>query len=735
MSTQIIESLTFNQATPDTLNLLRAFNEQKRCTFLTSSNYIHSETAKLSYLLSFKLGQASAQQEAYRSFFVNSSLEALSGAIKLARQTSVRYQKHDQGWVLLVDEKDRFQPFLNPTGAGNEEGLAPNVQFVSSIAEALQIISQRKWSALLHVRYSGDRCQDDLVKLVTHARLKGATVVSCDSELELTDPHFFEHGYAPDVVVYGENLTDRQLPFGCFTMTKQAHAIWNNDVDCFAQTSTFGGNRLCASAVLLAMDKHGLVSEIHREAFRKIDSSFPTTIEYWGKYVNPGMAKLASIFGMDMDVREASGGRLYMQDGREVIDCSGGFGSNLRGHNPPDLLATLAEHDPKHDYFADLEQILTSLTKFSHAFPAVSGATAVDIAATLGMLANPERKKVVTFIGNFSGKTLFALNFSKYGPQLTESDKDAFQPYYSELVYIDPFGENAEAELTQVLRKGDVALVWFEMVRGGMCEMLPAGILSLIDELKDECGYLIGVDEVLTGGWRTGENYLTHQKTVLGSDIVSVGKTLSDMTVPMAAVLVKDDVYRRARQSNLKHVERLSRHYRNNLISHISFNALKRVLGDEQRTVFLNNQRAIEKGLKEIVASSRVFSSIRGQGALLLLVMNKKYFPFHHRSKLGNLLEMAMSHLIFVRCGVFVFLLRFLHRVSTDESDAQELILRLKQGIADITPFMVYRYTLSRILFQKFPRFALWIEGGVAKVDNEFWADKVTQSIAKHWQP
>jgi acetylornithine/succinyldiaminopimelate/putrescine aminotransferase len=726
MSTKVTESLTFNQATPDTLDLIRDFNKNKRCTFLTSSNYIHSETAKLGYILSSKLGQESAQNEHYRTFFVNSRMEALSGSIKLARQTSVRHKKNDQGWVLIVDEKNVFQPFFNPTFTKNEECLAPNIQFVNSIDEALQICSQRKWSALVHVRYQSDPYQDNLVKLVTHARLKGTVVVSCDSELELTDPYFFEHGYAPDVVVYGENLTDHQLPFGCFTMTNQAHTIWNNDIDCFAQTSTFGGNRLCASSALLAIDKYGFISEMHLEAFQKIDSDFSTTIEYWGKHVNPGMAELASIFGMDMNVRQASGGRLYMQDGHEVIDCSGGFGSNLRGHNPPDILSTLAQHDPKYNYFADLEQILTSLTKFSYAFPAVSGATAVDIAATLGILANPDRKKIVTFIGNFSGKTLFALNFSKHGPQLTESDEDAFRPYYSELIYIDPYGENAEAELAQVLRKGDVSLVWFEMLRGGMCELLPAGILSLIDKLKDECGYLIGVDEVLTGGWRTGKNYLTHQDTVLGSDIVSVGKTLSDMTVPMAAVLVTEDVYRRARQSNPKHIDRLSQHYRNNLTSHISLNALKSVLGDEQRKVFLNNQIAIEKGLKEIVDNSRVFSNIRGQGTLLVLVMNKKYFPFHHRSKLGNLLEMAMSHLIYVRCDVFVFLLRFLHRVSTDESDVQELIIRLKRGIADITPFMVYKYALSRILFQKFPKLASLIEGKAGIVDNSLWTDKIT---------
>ena len=705
----------FRPATAETLRLLQTFNQEKRCTFLISSNYMHEETAKLGYLLSSLVGQACGRGGTYRTFFVNSAVEALSGAIKLARQTSVRQRKPDDGWVLLVDPRGRFQPFLDPTGKGSEDGATPHIGFTSSAAEALNQVDKRSWSALVYVRYAGAPADEDLSRLVAAARARGALVVACDSELELTDAELTGHRFAPDVVVHGENLTARQVPFGCFTMTEAAHAVWNNDTDCFAQTATFGGNRLCAAAAVAAMDRNGLVSDVHRQVFARIDGDFATMLEYWGRHVNPGMAALAGIFGMDMRVREASGGRLRTGDGREILDCSGGFGTNLRGHNPPDVPALLARHEPGRDYFAELEKQLITMTKFHRAFPAVSGATAVDLAVTLALMANPRRKKVVTFTGNFSGKTLFSLNLSKHGPQLTESDTDAFRPYYAHLQYIDPFAPDAEAQLAQVLRGGDVALVWFEMIRGGMCEALPPAILALVDRLKTEGGYLIGVDEVLTGGWRTGETYLAHQNTVRGADVISLGKTMSDMTVPVATALVSEEVYIRARKTNPDHVERLRHHYRNNLSAQISVNALTQVAEPAEQAALVRNQRIIEEGLRALVASNKLFSSVAGRGGLLLLVMNKKYFPFHHRSKPGNLLEMAMSHLIFVRCGVFCFLLRFLHRVVTDERDAREVISRLQRGLAGVKPFMVYRYALSRILSPKLPRLASLIAGRIPR--------------------
>ena len=225
---------SFESANPETLELLETFNYEKRCTFLTSSNYMHADTAKLGYLLSAILTRAHRATTPYRTFFVNSSLEALSGAIKLVRQTSVPGRKSDDGWILLVDEGNRFAPFLDPTGRGEQAGTTPDVRFAGSVAAALPMVGEHKWSGLIHLREPaaadpGTRpasdAQEALLRLVDSARRQGALIVAVDSELDLGSAAFSIHGYAPDVVVYGENLTERQVPFGCFTMTEKAHLV------------------------------------------------------------------------------------------------------------------------------------------------------------------------------------------------------------------------------------------------------------------------------------------------------------------------------------------------------------------------------------------------------------------------------------------------------------------------------------------------------------------------------
>ncbi len=708
----------FRQATIDTRQLIARRIADQSCTFLTSSNYMNAPSAKLGYLISSSLAAGGGGATTYRTFLINSGVEALSGALKLARHTSVRHGRDNGGWVLLLDTKGVFAPFLDPTGKGVELALTPHVVTVNGVRQAMGRVAEHEWSAVVLVR-DGDlldlQADSELAELLDRIKSGGALTVLCDTELCLGDSRLFTDPVGADVVVYGENLADRQVPFGCFAMTEQAYEIWNNDVDCFAHTSTFGGNAFCAEVVLASLERHGLIVDQHHKVFADIDADKEQMQQYWCRHLNPTMAKIAAVFGMDLEVVRASGGRIWLDDGREILDCSGGFGSNLRGHNPPGVQEqVLARHDPEHDYFGEFEALLTGRTVFDKAFPAVSGATAVDTAVTLAMLAHPQRNKVVSFTGNFGGKSLFGINLSKHGPHLTETDKEAFRPYYRELVYIDPCADNALDTLREVLTSGDVALVWFEVIQGGMCEVLPKPILAVVDELREVNGYFVGVDEVLTGGWRTGENYLAHENLLGHADVVSVGKTMTDMLFPMSAALCTQEVYDRAMTTDPGQVNLRCRHFRNSLGAHISLHALRTVAEPERHRQAIAAQRLIEEALRKLVAESAVFEAVGGRGALLRLVLDHKYFPFHHRSKLGNMLEMATAHLIFQRCGVFVFLLRFLHRVSTTEQDARELAVRLDSGMRGIRPRHVYRYALSRIVSRSSPKLAGLIAGKLA---------------------
>ncbi|MFF5212805.1 aminotransferase class III-fold pyridoxal phosphate-dependent enzyme [Streptosporangium sp. NPDC000396] len=677
-----------------TLKAIAQFTEERRANMILTNAFISAEGAKLGYMLSRLLGGT----ERFYTFFANSTLEGLSGAVKLARHTSVRRKRADSGRVLLVDPEDRYAPFFDPVGAGTEGALAPCVHSTPDIPAALDLLRDGQWSAVVLVRTStGGR--EDGRELFDLAAERGSLRVLCNTELDLWEPEFFTGGPEADVHVFGENLTGRQVPFGCFTMSAEAYSVWNNARDSLAHTSTFGGNGLCLSLVLDALHRHGHVNEADEERLRLIDTDMRARIDTFRDHVNPITAQGMEMSGFALDITEASGARLRLADGSEVIDCAGCGGVNLRGHNPQDIVAeVLAEHDPDHDYFADLESHLGGLTRFEHAFPAVSGATAVDVAVSLALMAGSPRTKVLTFDGNFSGKTLISMNLSKYGQQHIESDREAFRPYYFDLVYVDPFAADARKRLERELRKNDIALVWLEVTRGLLCEALPEDLLVLISELKDECGYLIGVDEVVTGVWRTGDAFLAHDRVLPNSDIATLAKPLSDTTLPMGAALVTREVHDRALKANPDHLERLRRHYRNGLTAHIALHALERVEDPEVQAERERSQALLNEGLAEIAAQSKLFDFAAGRGSHMRLMLRRRWFPFNRRSQLGQLLEAALSAMIMRDCGVLVLQLRFFPRIFSREEDVRAIVARLKSGTRGYTPLSVYRFAAWQVL-------------------------------------
>ncbi|MGH3813942.1 MAG: aminotransferase class III-fold pyridoxal phosphate-dependent enzyme [Pseudonocardiaceae bacterium] len=704
----------FRPATVRTLELITEHNREQRCNFLIGSNFINPAAAKLSYLLSELV--RGGRTESYFCYLVSSGLEALSGTINLARHTAVRAGLDEGGWVLLIDESGRYQEFLDPVRLGSADALIPHVVSVPSAEEALRRFDERRWVSLLVVRDAQSDLQDrQLTDLVQACRRGGSHIGLCCTELELTDPELFCNPIGADVMVFGESLGDRQIPFGAFIMSAAAHQVWLNNVDCLSHTSTFGGNPLCASLVLDSLDKYGFVTDQHYEELHTIDRDPAAVLDYWGRHIKPNIAALAKLFGLHIEIARAAGGRFTTTEGWDVIDCAGGLGSNLRGHNPPDLVPdVLAQHHPDHDYFTDLEQKLVELTGLARAFPSVSGAVVNHMAVTLAALTSPRRRTIVTFKGNFGGKTLFAINLSKHFPQQKESDNDAFRPYYSKLVYIDPFAPDAVEQLTTLVCGGDVALVWFELVQGTTRRRLPDALLQAIDRQRAEYGYLVGVDEVLTGGWRGGEHYLAHQDVLECADIVTIGKTISDMTLPTAAVVVSEDVYTQARTTSMAQVTRLSTEFRNNLSAHISLHALESADDRGKRARQQAAYAELVASLNAIFRKSKVFGEVIGSSAHLRLTMNERFLWLSRRSKLSGMFEMMLSNLVYQRCHVFMFALRVAHRVAADPAELTELARRLEVGTRGITPLMVYRYTLGSTLVTKRPLLARLLKGRAA---------------------
>ncbi|MGH8350881.1 MAG: hypothetical protein ACRES5_30600, partial [Pseudomonas sp.] len=215
----------FRQATTRTLKLIAEHNQEQRCNFFIGSNFINPAAAKLSYLLSELVG--AGRTERCFSYLVSSGLEALSGAINLARHTAVRAGRDDGGWVLLIDEAARYREFMDPAELGSTDALIPRVVSVPSAEDALPLFDDRHWVALIVVRGAQSDLQDrHLADLVQACRRSGGHIGLCSTELELTNPELFDNPIGADVMIFGESLADRQIPFGAFIMSAAAHQVW-----------------------------------------------------------------------------------------------------------------------------------------------------------------------------------------------------------------------------------------------------------------------------------------------------------------------------------------------------------------------------------------------------------------------------------------------------------------------------------------------------------------------------
>ena len=706
-------TLTGPTITAETLDLVRSQIATGRCNLLLASITISAEAAGVGYLLSDLVsGGDPSRQKRMISFFTTSDWEALAGAIKLARHTSVRRRNADGGAVVFHDPDCRYRDLFDPLGRGAGSALCPGIEFVDTIEAARQLLESGQWCAMV-VCPSADESHASR-HLLHSARNRGVLSIVVRSQLDVDDPALFADPGGADVIVFGDNLTEGQLPFGAFTMTPRAYSTWNNPIDSVAHTCTFGGNALVLTAVSQALRRHRLIDSRHEDTLSRIDSDMGQRCEYFARHVNPTVTALEEMFGMALDVKTARGAVLQLADGRKVLDCTGGSGSNLRGHNPPDVAERVTErHDRDRDYLGELQGRLEDLTGYPRLFPAVSGASAVDTAVLLALAANPAKPRIVTFTGNYSGKSLISLNLSKFGPQLTDSDRDAFRPYYRQLTYIDPFSPTAVDDLTDTLGRGDVGLVWFEPVQGFMCRRIPDRVVEAVAELKEQHGYLVGVDEILTGIYRLSPALLEHRRLLGHADVVTIGKPLSDMLIPTGFVLASEDVYRRAESVNPGLVRRLKTRFANPLSAHVALNALDSLHDGDRLAQIRDGQQILETGLRNLAPRSKVIGEVIGEGSLLRLTLNPRRFPFSRRSRIGQLLETALSGLLLDRADVFVPALRFLHRIVADPDEMNQIVSRLDETLASITPGTVYRRAVTALLSSG-PRGLWWLTKGYA---------------------
>jgi len=175
----------------------------------------------------------------------------------------------------------------------------------------------------------------------------------------------------------------------------------------------------------------------------------------------------------------------------------------------------------------ELAEKLKSLTGTSEAkvFFCNSGAEANEAAIKLSRLTG--RKKIISTLGSFHGRTIGALSITGQ-----VSKRQAFFPLLGDVKFL-PFNDIKAAK--KAIRK-KTAMVIVEPIQGENGVVVPdLGYLKQLRELTSKYGTLLAFDCVQTGMGRTGQWFGFEQEKIL-PDVITLAKGLGG-GLPLGAMI------------------------------------------------------------------------------------------------------------------------------------------------------------------------------------------------------
>lgn len=265
-------------------------------------------------------------------------------------------------------------------------------------------------------------------------------------------------------------------------------------------------------------------------------------------------------------VKSASGVRLTLADGRELIDGMASWWSVIHGYSHPVLVKALQTQAEQmshvmfggltHEPAARLTKQLVGITPtaLQKVFFSDSGSVAIEVAIKMAIQywhakGQPQKQRMLTIRSGYHGDTFAAMSVCDpitgmhelFTEVLTKQlFADAPQCGLKD-VWDEDNIESLKSQLQQ--HHGEIAAVVLEPIvqgAGGMRFYSPH-YLRRVRELCDEYGTLLICDEIATGFGRTGKLFACEHADI-SPDILCLGKALTGGTMTLAATLTTEQV-------------------------------------------------------------------------------------------------------------------------------------------------------------------------------------------------
>ena len=253
-------------------------------------------------------------------------------------------------------------------------------------------------------------------------------------------------------------------------------------------------------------------------------------------------------------VVSASGARLRLADGREIIDGISSWWTILHGHGEPRLVAALERQARQLDHvlFAGathepavrLAEQLVAAAPLGEArvFYSDNGSTAVEVALKMALQSawqrgHTERRVFVALEGSYHGDTFGAMAVGDPDPYF-----EPFRPYLFEVRRAAADGAAVAAACDEL---GDrcAGVIVEPLVQGaGGMRMHSAEVLRAIASAAKERDLPLIADEVMTGFGRTGALFACGRAGI-SPDILCLAKGLTGGILPLADTIAREEVF------------------------------------------------------------------------------------------------------------------------------------------------------------------------------------------------
>jgi adenosylmethionine---8-amino-7-oxononanoate aminotransferase len=352
---------------------------------------------------------------------------------------------------------------------------------------------------------------------------------------------------------------------------------------------------------------------------------------------------------LPVPVVSASGVRLHLADGRELIDGISSWWTACQGYAHPHILQRVREqlekmphimfgglaHEPAYKLAARLAAMLPG--DLNHVFFSESGSVAVEVALKMAVqfwLNQGERRtKIVSFRGGYHGDTFATMSICD--PE--EGMHKLFRGVVPEQFVVDLPATQANREALERLlseKAKEIAAVIVEplvQAAGGM-RFHDASVLVELKKLSQQHNVLLIFDEIFTGFGRTGSMFACEQSGV-SPDIICLGKALTGGTIPLAATVATDKVFNAFLSSDADAALMHGPTYMAYPLGCAAANASIDLFESEPR---LKHVRAIEAQLAEELAPCRKSPGVRDvrvRGAIGVVQMDAPVDAIRLRSR------------------------------------------------------------------------------------------------------